>query len=241
VIRPLERDDTPLIQAIFDQMSEEARYRRFLGYKKRLSARDLQKLTDVDHHGREALVGLDAESGGPVGVARMIRQPTRPAAAEASVAVVDAWQGRGLGSVLLERLVLRARDEGVRRFTAVLLARNQAMLHLFEHIGAVHITSRCDDTLELEVEKPRRLTKCCAAAAGHVQGSGRRPPKQPPTGGSARTALLGLVQVVGLEADQSARPVGEGTAEVVAELKPAPKAACSRATASTRPGSSFMN
>jgi hypothetical protein len=61
VIRPLEPDDTPLIQAIFDQMSEEARYRRFLGYKKRLSARDLQTLTDIDHHGREALkraVGL---------------------------------------------------------------------------------------------------------------------------------------------------------------------------------------
>src|SRR5512144_141306 len=85
VIRSLEREDTPLIQAIFDQMSEEARYRRFLGHKKRLSARDLQTLTDVDHHGREALVGLDVESGRAVGVARMIRLRTRPEAAEASV------------------------------------------------------------------------------------------------------------------------------------------------------------
>jgi RimJ/RimL family protein N-acetyltransferase len=174
VIRPLEREDTPLIQAIFDQMSAEARYRRFLGYKKRLSARDLQTLSDIDHHGHEALVGLDAVSGRAVGVARMIRQPERPDAAEASVAVVDAWQGRGLGSVLLERLVLRARDEGVRRFTAVLLTRNQAMLHLFKHIGAVHITSGFDDTLELEVEMPFETGAphevLRAAAAGDVHG-----------------------------------------------------------------------
>jgi protein lysine acetyltransferase len=120
------------------------------------------------------LVGLDAESGAAVGVARMIRHRTRPDAAEASVAVVDAWQGRGLGSVLLERLVLRAHDEGVRRFTAVLLTRNQAVLQLFEHIGAVHITARFDDTLELEVEMPFATDApqevLRAAAAGDVHG-----------------------------------------------------------------------
>jgi GNAT superfamily N-acetyltransferase len=154
MIRPLERDDVALVQAIFEQMGEEARYRRFLGYKKRLSPRDLDALTDVDHHDREALVALDAEFGAAVGVARMIRQATRPDAAEASVAVVDAWQGRGLGTVLMDRLVLRARAKGVHLFTAVLLTRNRAMLHLFEHIGAVRVTFRSIDTLELEVEMP---------------------------------------------------------------------------------------
>ena len=154
MIRRLERDDVGLVQAIFEQMGEESRYRRFLGYKKRLSPHDLDTLTEVDHHGREALVALDAESGDAVGVARMIRHPTHADAAEASVAVIDAWQGRGLGTVLMDRLVLRARAEGIHRFTAVLLTRNHAMLHVFEHIGRVRVTSRTFDLLELEVEMP---------------------------------------------------------------------------------------
>ena len=172
IVRALERDDGPLVQAVFEQMGEEARYRRFLGFKKQLSARDLETLTAVDHHGHEALVALDAETGEAIGVARLIQEPGRPDTAEASVSVADVWQGRGLGSMLLERLVTRAREEGVRRFTAVLLTRNRAMLHLFEHVGAARIASRYGDTLELEVELPFEtgapMEAIRAAAAGEV-------------------------------------------------------------------------
>ncbi len=174
LVRPLEPDDRPLVQAIFDQMGEEARYRRFLGFKKRLSATDLELLTAVDHHGHEALVAVDAASGVAVGVARMLREAGRPDTAEASVAVVDAWQGRGLGGMLLERLVTRAREEGVRRFTSVLLTRNRAMLRLFGRTGSVRVTARYGESLELEVElpfetgAPREALR--AAAAGQVLG-----------------------------------------------------------------------
>src|SRR5215207_4093125 len=154
IVRPLEQDDRPLVQAVFDRMGEEARYRRFLGYKKRLSARDLETLTAVDHHRHEAIVALDAETGEALGMARMLQERSRPDTAEASVAVVDAWQGRGLGGMLMDRVVRRAREEGVRRFTAVLLTRNVAMLHLFERVGAVRVVSRYGDTLEFEVALP---------------------------------------------------------------------------------------
>jgi RimJ/RimL family protein N-acetyltransferase len=154
IVRALEPGDRQLVQTVFDRMGEEARYRRFLGFKKQLSARDLETLTAIDHHGHEALVALDAETCEAVGVARMIQEPGRPDTAEASVSVADAWQGHGLGGMLLERLVTRAREEGVRRFTAVLLTRNLAMLHLFEHLGAARIASRYGDTLEIEVELP---------------------------------------------------------------------------------------
>jgi len=178
IMRPLERDDRPLVQAVFDRMGEETRYRRFLGYKKRLSASDLETLTAVDHHGHEALVALDAETGEALGIARMLQEPSRPGAAEASVAVVDACQGRGLGGMLLERLVQRAREEGVRRFTAVLLTRNRAMRHLFERAGAVRVTRRYGDSLELEVElpleteAPRQALRAAAAGEVHGQPSG---------------------------------------------------------------------
>lgn len=42
----------------------------------------------------------------------------------------------------------------MRRFTAVLLTRNQAMLHLFERTGSVRVTARYGDTIELAVELP---------------------------------------------------------------------------------------
>ena len=174
IVRPLEPDDRPLVQAVFDRMGEEARYRRFLGYKKRLSASDLETLTAVDHHRHEAIVALDAETGEALGVARMFQEASRLDTAEASVAVADTWQGRGLGAMLMDRLVRRAREEGVRRFTAVLLTRNAAMLHLFERVGAVRVVSRYADTLELAVELPFETgaprTALRAAASGEVRG-----------------------------------------------------------------------
>jgi hypothetical protein len=59
IVRPLERDDRPLVQAVFNRMGEEARFPRFLGFKKQLSARDMETLTAVDHHEHKALVALD--------------------------------------------------------------------------------------------------------------------------------------------------------------------------------------
>jgi GNAT superfamily N-acetyltransferase len=106
-VRPLERKDRRQVQEVFDRMGEEARFRRFLAFKKQLSARDLETLTAADHHQHEALVALDDETGEALGLARMSQEPGRPDTAEASVAVADAWQGRGLGSMLMERLVSR--------------------------------------------------------------------------------------------------------------------------------------
>jgi GNAT superfamily N-acetyltransferase len=134
----------------------------------------LETLLAVDRHSHEALVALDAETAEPLGVARMIQERTRPDAAEASVEVVDARQGCGLGGMLLERLVIRAREEGMRRFTVVLLTRNLAMLHLLERSGTVRVARRYGDTLELEVELPfdtgAPLEALRAAAAGEVRG-----------------------------------------------------------------------
>jgi L-amino acid N-acyltransferase YncA len=174
LVRPLERGDGPLVQAVFDGMGEEARYRRFLGYKKALSEVDLKTLTAIDHHFHEALVALDVQTGEPVGVARMIQDQARRDIAEVSVAVTDARQGNGLGGLLLERLTHRARQEGVRRFTAVLLTHNLAMAHLFEGIGAARVIAGDGNNIELEVELPLETgahrVALRAAAAGEVHG-----------------------------------------------------------------------
>ena len=85
-------------------------------------------VTDVDHRDHEALVALAPGSGQLVGVARFIRNPREPDQAEVAVTVIDSWQRRGLGAALLRELAQRAAEEGIRHFTAEILAENRPML-----------------------------------------------------------------------------------------------------------------
>ena len=153
-IRPVRPDDRELLRAGFERLSAESRYRRFLVPVDHLSDEWLTYLTDVDHHDHEALAALDPESGRGVGVARFVRSEERADVAEAAVTVADDWQGRGLGTLLLELLAARAREEGVAHFTALLLATNEEMLELLESLGPVRVLDRELGTIEVEAELP---------------------------------------------------------------------------------------
>ncbi len=83
-----------------------------------------------------------------------MRLPDRPEAAECAVTVADAWQGRGLGSLLLDHLVDRAREEGIDTFTAVIFSFNDDMLHLFRRLGPTRVVDRQMGTVEIEAELP---------------------------------------------------------------------------------------
>ena len=123
-------DDAPGLAEAFEQLSETSRYRRFFTAKPHLSEQTLAFLTDVDHHDHEALVAVAPDSGQLVGVARFIRIPGEPDLAEVAVTVTDSWQRRGLGAALLRELAQRAAEEGIRHFTAEMLAENKPMLTL---------------------------------------------------------------------------------------------------------------
>src|SRR5688572_16345730 len=112
-VRPIRRSDAKLLLRGFERLSDESRYQRFLSPMPELSESMVRYLTDVDHHDHEALVALDDASGEGVGVARFVRDPQRPERAEAAVTVIDDWQGRGVGTLLLELLAGRARQEGI--------------------------------------------------------------------------------------------------------------------------------
>jgi GNAT superfamily N-acetyltransferase len=134
-IRPVRPEDKPLYTAGFERFGEQSRYRRFLGLKKRLT-----------------LAAIDPVTGEGVGVARYICLQGAADTAEAAVAIVDDWQHRGLGGALLSRLAARAREEGVRRFRAWMLAESRDMLHLFERLGPLRVRARQGDTVEIEVD-----------------------------------------------------------------------------------------
>ena len=119
-----------------------------------LSEEKVRYLTEIDHHDHEAIIALDERTGEGIGVARYVRDPQRPGVAEVAVTVIDDWQGRGLGTLLLEVLSARAREEGITTFTALMLATNQEMMDLFEALGPVRIVDREVGTVEIEMPNP---------------------------------------------------------------------------------------
>jgi GNAT superfamily N-acetyltransferase len=171
-IRQGHRSDRDLLVRGFGRLSPDSRYRRFLTPMPELSEPMVRLLTDVDHRDRESLVALDERTGEGIGVARYVRDPKRPEAAEVAVTVVDDWQGCGLGTQLLEAISARAREEGIDTFTALLLASNQEMMDLLRQLGPVKIVDREAGTVEVEVPIPAvgvapSLRKLLRIAARH--------------------------------------------------------------------------
>jgi GNAT superfamily N-acetyltransferase len=130
-VRPIRPSDAPILQAGMARLSDRTRWLRFHMPISRLSAAQLRALVHVDHHHREALVAeVRGADGGwePVGVARYAR--TTEDRADLAVVVEDAWQGRGIGRLLLDRLAAAAREEGVVAFVAEVLSENHQALRL---------------------------------------------------------------------------------------------------------------
>jgi GNAT superfamily N-acetyltransferase len=153
-IRQGRPGDRELLLRGFERLSPESRYRRFLTPMPRLPEAMVRHLTDIDHHDREAVIALDESGTEALGIARYVRHPQRRAAAEVAVTVIDDWQGLGLGTLLLDALSARAREEGIRTFTAWLLESNAEMMDLFEHLGPVRVLDRGAGAVEIEVAIP---------------------------------------------------------------------------------------
>jgi RimJ/RimL family protein N-acetyltransferase len=150
LIRPVRGTDAPLLADGFARLSARSRRMRFLGSKTTLSAAELRYLTEVDHYDHEALGALSPAGERGVGIARYIRDPDDPRAAEIAVTIADDWQGRGLGTELLARLSDRARQAGIGRFTATVAADNAAMTRLLWKMSA-ELTGRSRGTVDYEV------------------------------------------------------------------------------------------
>lgn len=152
-MRPIGPDDKELLQAGIAHLSEESSYRRFLSPKSHFSAGELVYLTEVDHRDHEALVAVLADesdpAAAPIGVARFVRDTVDPRIAEAAITIGDPYQGQGAGRLLLRLLADAARDRGIDRFSATMLADNVAARRLFAGISESVETTTEGGTLEL--------------------------------------------------------------------------------------------
>ncbi|MFF5171025.1 GNAT family N-acetyltransferase [Micromonospora sp. NPDC000089] len=132
-LRPIRPQDAPEIVAMHSRFSERTRYLRYFSPYPRIPERDLQRFVNVDHRDREAFVVLAGAR--IVAVGRYERLGPDSPEAEVAFVVEDDYQGRGIGSVLLEHLADAARRYGVVHFVAEVLPANGAMLRVFSDFG----------------------------------------------------------------------------------------------------------
>jgi RimJ/RimL family protein N-acetyltransferase len=130
-LRPIRPEDQDRLIAFHERLSRYTAYQRFFAAMRRLPPDWARWLANVDYERRLALI---AEHGPPgaaelVGVARY--EPTdRPDTAEIAFVILDGWQDRGLGTLLLDALLAAAAARGITRFRAHVLATNSRMIDL---------------------------------------------------------------------------------------------------------------
>lgn len=135
-IRPLRRDDAHREIAFIDSLSERSRYFRMFTPLKFLSPQLLSQFMDVDYDRRMALVATVGSGNDEkfVGVARY-GAADRADRAELGVTVTDAWQRRGIATILMSAIMRYARSHGFRELTGLVLPDNHGMLELARSLG----------------------------------------------------------------------------------------------------------
>jgi len=144
-VRALKPSDETEMMAAVGRIGAQSLYRRFMGAKRGFSDKERAFFLNVDFVNHVALVATvkEAERVFIVAGGRYIVE--KPGTAEIAFAVVDDYQGQGIGAVLLRHLATIARQAGLKEFTAEVLPDNTPMLKVFERSGLKVSTKRSAD------------------------------------------------------------------------------------------------
>lgn len=133
-------DETDMLAAV-DRIGAQSLYRRFMGAKRGFSDKERAFFLKVDFVSHVALVAVIKEGDRASIVAGGRYIVEKPGAAEVAFAVVDDYQGQGIGTMLLRHLATLARRAELTEFTAEVLSDNAPMLKVFERSG-LKVSSR---------------------------------------------------------------------------------------------------
>ena len=135
-IRPIRAADEKLDRDFIIRLSPESRYWRMMNAMREPSAELLYRFVHVDYDRDMAFAALvgDPPDEQIIGIARYAHGPTGPGC-EFAVAVADAWQKRGVGTILMQNLLEYAHARGIREVHGEILADNQRMLELARWLG----------------------------------------------------------------------------------------------------------
>lgn len=136
LIRPIGPQDAAAEKAFIESLSPESRRNRFLGQIAHPSDDFIHQLTDIDHINNVALVAIAPDGAGYriVGVSRYAADSSRKTC-ECAVVVADSWQGKGLGTALMERLISLAMEHGLLSMKSIDFAENREMRDLASALG----------------------------------------------------------------------------------------------------------
>ena len=155
-LRPIVPGDEALVVTTFEGLSPESRYRRFFAPIPRLPESALAWLSELDYEKQFAWGALVEEHRQQilVGIARYVGLAKRSHAAEAAIAVIDRYHGRGIGTLLFNALLLEALAVGICTFEGYVLANNHPMLALLRRAGArIHADADGSVRFELDLRK----------------------------------------------------------------------------------------
>lgn len=138
LIREVTPEDADLLRLGFDHLSEVSRQFRFFSGIKQLSEAQVRAFTSPNDRDHVAIgAAIPAEDAlDPAGTARFVRLPNDPRAAEFALTVVDRYQRRGLGALLLGVLLRVACHNGIDRLVGYVMRSNRGMLSLLDGLGA---------------------------------------------------------------------------------------------------------
>ena len=166
--RPVKPNDKETIQKGMLALSSKSRYFRFFSPILKLSDTQLYDFTEIDQQNHVAWIALahnEPEQRG-LGIARFIRIQNQPEIAEFGVAVIDSYQQRGLGTILLSVLYRMASINGIKILRGYVLADNRIMRNWLDRLGAVSVYEdgvyRMDLTVsgDLFSSKSRQILTC---------------------------------------------------------------------------------
>jgi RimJ/RimL family protein N-acetyltransferase len=135
LVRPLKGEDAELYPAFIAAETVEDTRRRFFGAVRALSKDFIARLTHVDYERAMAFIALDETGGKMLGVVRLHRQKDDLDTGEYAVIVRSDFKGRGLGRLLMQRIIEWSKAARVKTITALVLAENVEMLRLCREVG----------------------------------------------------------------------------------------------------------
>lgn len=148
-LRPEDRDD---LLAAVGRIGTDSLYRRFFAVKRQFSEKETAFFVNVDFVNHVALIAVVEEDSKPVIVAGGRYIVVSPGQAEVAFAVVDKYQGQGLGTTLMRHLVAIARKAGLKELVADVLPDNRQMLAVFQKCSLPMSTRRESGSLHVTLQ-----------------------------------------------------------------------------------------
>jgi RimJ/RimL family protein N-acetyltransferase len=151
-IRALRHEDRNGLEQAVSRASAESLRRRFFSIRRHFSEQEMEFFSDIDFVGHVALVAVAEEGRGPVIVGGGRYIVLEPGRAEVAFALIDEYQGQGIGAALMRHLAAIARDAGLKELIAEVLPENTAMLKVFKKSGLHPTTRREADIMHVTLQ-----------------------------------------------------------------------------------------